>query len=282
MGYYPTGRDGTPVAAAGRSVPHGGTRARGLQWPHTMKITHLSAVLVLVAAPLALLASPETDRKIESAAKSSYNYRTVLDDQVSVKSDDGVVTLTGTVQDTDARDLAAATVADLPGVTDVKNRIEIKAVYPVHSDGWIALKIRGELLVKANVSASATTVAVKDGVVTLGGTAINGAQKELTEVYARETDGVKSVTNDIVVNEQPATGETIGEKIDDASITTQVKYALFIHQATSALKTKVVSTDGAIAISGVADSDAEKSLVTKLAQDVRGVKTVTNDMTVKG
>jgi osmotically-inducible protein OsmY len=35
-------------------------------------------------------------------------------------------------------------------------------------------------------------------------------------------------------------------------------------------------------ISGVADSDAQKALVTKLAQDTRGVKSVVNDMTVKG
>jgi osmotically-inducible protein OsmY len=36
-----------------------------------------------------------------------------------------------------------------------------------------------------------------------------------------------------------------------------------------------------VRISGVASSDAEKSLVTKLAQDTRGVKSVVNDMTVK-
>ena len=53
------------------------------------------------------------------------------------------------------------------------------------------------------------------------------------------------------------------------------------HEATSALKTKVTTNAGDITITGVADSDAEKSLVTKLAQDVRGAKSVTNNMTVK-
>ena len=46
---------------------------------------------------------------------------------------------------------------------------------------------------KANVSAANTQVAVKDGVVTLTGTADNIAQKELTETYAKEIDWVKSV-----------------------------------------------------------------------------------------
>jgi osmotically-inducible protein OsmY len=228
-----------------------------------------------------LFASPETDRKIEDAAKASYNYRTVLEDNVKVKAKDGVVTLTGTVQDKDDRALAVDTVENLPGVKGVNNEIKVEPTYPEKSDGWMALKIRGRLLVKANVSATTTTVAVKDGVVTLGGTAVNDAQKELTGIYAKDIDGVKSVQNDIVVNVPVATDQTIGEKIDDASITTQVKFALLSHKSTSALKTKVTTNDGVIVITGEASSDAEKSLVTKLAQDVRGVTKVNNSMTVK-
>jgi osmotically-inducible protein OsmY len=136
-------------------------------------------------------------------------------------------------------------------------------------------------LVSANVSAATTTVAVQDGVVTLGGTAENQAQKELTEIYAQGIDHVKSVKNNIVVNDPPTTSGSFAETIDDASITSQVKYALFSHRATSALKTKVATNDGVTTITGNASSDAEKSLVSKLAQDVRGVKSVSNDMVVK-
>ena len=247
-----------------------------------MKTKNLSTLFVLIASPIALFASHETDRKIEEAAKASYNYRTVLEDHVKVKANDGLVTLTGTVQDKDDKELAADTVENLPGVTGVKNDIIVKSDFPERSDGWMALKIRSRLLVKANVSAATTTVSAKDGVVTLGGTADNAAQKELTEVYAKDIDGVKSVKNEILVKAAPVTTETMGEKIDDASITTQVKYALLSHKSTSALKTKVTTNDGVIAISGEAKSDAEKSLVTKLAQDVRGVKSVSNNMIVKG
>jgi osmotically-inducible protein OsmY len=246
-----------------------------------MKLKSLSALLILVAGPVALFASSDTDHKIEDAAKASYNYRTVLADHVKVKVDHGVVTLSGVVQDRDERALAEDTVDNLPGVQSVVNQIVITPTYPEHSDAWIAFKIRGQLLVKANVSAAATTVAVQDGVVTLGGTADSQAQKELTEVYAREIDWVKSVKNDIVVQAAPTVTETVGENIDDASITTQVKYALLSHKATSALSTKVTTTDGVSVISGEAANDAEKALVTRLAQDIRGVKSVTNNMTVK-
>jgi len=245
-----------------------------------MKLQNLSALLLLALSPIALVASSSTDNKIEEAAKSSYNYRTVLHDNVKVKVSDGVVTLTGTVQDSSEKALAADTVENLPGVTSVNNQIIVKSDHPENSDAWMALKIRSQLLVKANVSATATTVDVKDGVATLSGTADNKAQKELTGIYAGEIKGVKSVKNDIVIKEV-APGSTKGETIDDASITTQVKYALLTHKSTSALKTKVTTVDGVVSVSGNANSEAEKSLVTKLAQDVRGTKSVTNDMLVK-
>src|SRR3954462_1055342 len=135
-----------------------------------MKHKNLTALLaLLLASPIALFANAETDRKIEDAAKASYNYRTVLENNVKVKAQDGVVTLSGTVQDKDDRALAVDTVENLPGVTSVKNEIVVKAAYPEKSDGWIALKIRSRLLVKGNVSAASTTVTSHDGVVTLTG-----------------------------------------------------------------------------------------------------------------
>ena len=242
---------------------------------------NLSTLLILLASPIALFASPETDRKIEDAATASHNYRTVLENHVKVRANDGIVTLTGTVQDKDERDLAEDTVKNLPGVTGVKNEIIIKPTHPERSDAWIAIKIRSRLLAKANVSAANTKVTVKDGAVTLGGTAYNQTQKELTEVYAQEIAGVKSVKNEMVVKEKPAKGEMIAEKIDDASITTLVKFSLLRHKRTSALKTKVRTDDGVVTVTGVAADEAEKSLVTKLTQGVRGVKSVSNHMTVK-
>jgi osmotically-inducible protein OsmY len=245
-----------------------------------MKLTHWTTLLIVAASSTALFAAPAKDRQIENAAKASYNYRTVLADNVKVKANDGIVTLTGTVQDKDERALAVHTVENLPGVAAVRNEIEIKPTHPENSDAWMALKIHSRLLVKGNVSATSTTVDVKNGVVLLTGTADNAAQRELTEVYAKEIDGVKSVRNDITITAPPA-NRAMAEAIDDASVTSQVKYALLTHKSTSALQTKVTTNNGVIMITGEASSDAEKSLVTKLAEDVRGARSVTNAMTIK-
>jgi hyperosmotically inducible protein len=244
-----------------------------------MKNRSLFLFLTLLVSPMALIASSVIDRQIEYAAKASYNYRTVLENKVNVRADHGVVTLFGTVPDGQDCELAVATVEDLPGVASVKNEITIKSPYPEHSDSWIALKVRSRLLVEANVSASTTHVSAQSGVITLTGTAVNGAQKELTGAYAKDIAFVKSIKNDIVVN--AAERESSSAVLDDASITALVKLALLRHTSPNSHTTTVTTHDGIIVVTGEASSDAERSLVTKLAQGVRAVKSVSNHMTVK-
>lgn len=73
---------------------------------------------------------------------------------------------------------------------------------------------------------------------------------------------------------------SMGEKIDDASITTKVKMKLLGNKATSALNTKVETVDGVVTLTGKAKTTAEKELATKLAEEVKGVKSVNNDMKI--
>jgi osmotically-inducible protein OsmY len=269
------------VAAENRLSPHRASPQPSANPIMKMKLHYLLISSLIATTSVALFASSDTDSKIENAAKASYNYRTVLDGKVTVKVNEGVVTLTGVVGDSSLKSVAEDTVSDLPGVVSVDDQITLDPALKEHSDAWIALKLHTQLLVRSNVSYADTKIVVNDGVVTLTGTADSQAQKELTGVYAKEIDWVKSVKNDIVVNEKPKMGETMGEKIDDASITSQVKYALLTHKSTSALKTKITTTDGVVVITGEAANDAEKSLVGKLAESIRGVKSVDNNMTVK-
>lgn len=82
-------------------------------------------------------------------------------------------------------------------------------------------------------------------------------------------------------DQKPEGKETMGEKVDDASITTKVKMKLVGDSATSALNTKVETTNGVVTLTGKAKSDAEKELATKLAEEVKGVKRVNNEMKVE-
>ena len=239
-----------------------------------------AAAMFITSAPVR---ASETDSKIESSFKKTYVYKTYLkDDAINTEAKDGVVTLTGTVAEESHKTLAQETVASLPGVTRVDNQLATKAEAAAeNADTWMGRKVKTSLMFHQNVSASKTTVEVKDGIVTLKGEAASAAQKELTTEYAKDIEGVKQVKNEMTVAATPEMAErTAGQKIDDASVTAQVKTALSTHRSTSSLKTKVETRNGEVTLTGIAKNAAEKALVTKLVTDIKGVTGVKNEMTV--
>ena len=240
-----------------------------------------TSILLVSTAPLR---ASDTDERIEASAKKTYVFKTYLaDDSIKTESKNGAVTLTGTVAEGSHKSLAGDTVEGLPGVKSVDNQLKIKGESPAeHSDAWISMKVKSALLFHRNVRATKTDVNVKDGIVTLSGDASSEAQKELSTEYAKDIDNVKAVKNEMTVAKTPVVpGETMDEKMDDASITAQVKSSLMTHRSTSAMKTKIVTTDGVVTLSGVAKNATEKILVTKLVNDVNGVSSVINNMTIE-
>lgn len=242
--------------------------------------------LSLVAAAIAPLVfnvavhAASMDSRIESAAKQSYVFKTYLkSDDIKIQSKNGAVTLTGTVSEGFHKALAQDTVSDLPSVKSVDNRLEIKGAPPTaNSDAWIRDKVKVTLSFHRSVSALTTEVDVKDGIVTLRGVAATVAQKELTTEYSKDVEGVKEVKNEMTVGSVTKPQRTVGEKIDDSSITAQVKMTLLSHRSTSAVFTKVKTKHGVVTLDGKAANTAERNLATKLARDVNGVKDVRNRM----
>ncbi len=240
-----------------------------------------AVAMIVTATPLR---ADKSDDKIESSFKKTYVYKTYLEnDAIKVDAKDGVVTLTGTVNEESHKALTQDTVEGLPGVTRVDNQLATKAEAAAESkDTWIGRKVKLTLLFHRHVNAGKTVVEVKDGIVTLRGDAESLAQKDLTAEYASDIDGVKEVKNEMTVAAVAVTTErTSAEKIDDSSITAQVKAALATHRSTSAVKTTVVTRDGKVTLTGIAKNDAEKALVSKLVADIQGVTDVKNQMTVK-
>lgn len=244
------------------------------------------ATFAVVGSTLAgsLVRASETDDRIEDAAKKSYVFKTYLkDDSVKASAKDGVVTLTGTVTQSHHKSLAQDTVENLPAVKSVDNQIKISdESQSEKADNKLAMKVKALLYYHRNVNAGATEVSAEGDTVTLKGVAASSAQKDLTAEYAKDVDGVENVNNEMTVAEAKAEApRTLRETIDDASITAQIKGSLFGHRSTSALKTGIETRDGAVTVSGIASNLAEKNLVTKLIDDIHGVVSVTNNMSVK-
>jgi osmotically-inducible protein OsmY len=251
-----------------------------------MKTNYLKALTVVAVAFLATsmsVGASEIDDKTVSSAKNSYVFKTYLTgDNVKVSSKEGEVTLSGTVNQDSHKSLAQETVANLPGVTSVDNRLELKGEHPSESSNeWIALKVNTMLVLNRNVSPLNTKVYVEEGIVTLRGEADNEAQRDLITEYVKDINGIEGVKNEMTVAKASKKADrSIKEKIDDASITAQVKMALMSHRSTSVRGTKVATKDGIVTLTGIAKNGSEKDLVTKFVGDIHGVNSVVNKMMI--
>lgn len=250
------------------------------------------AVIFLFSANGSLSASEE-DGRIERTIKQSYVFKNyVHGDDIIIHSNDGVVTLTGTVFEESHKILAGEIAAGQPGVIRLDNKLKVKDEIPaVDLDERLMKRVKSTLWFHRNINVIETEVIAKDGAVTLRGETTSTAQKDLTTEYVKDVEGVKSVTNEMVLVLSPTANpgsKTKGQgmddmtvMIDDVSITSLVKSALMHHRSTSALRINVETKEGIVKLAGKVKNAAEKDLAGKLVNDVHGVKTVVNAITIE-
>ena len=79
-----------------------------------------------------------------------------------------------------------------------------------------------------------------------------------------------------------STQASAGEMIDDSVITTKVKAAFVEDKTVAAMNINVETYKGTVQLSGFAKSAAEMSRAVELARGIKGVKSVKNDIRLKG
>src|SRR3989338_320818 len=112
-----------------------------------MNSNYLKMFFAVTAAVLFTYTSArasDMDERIVSSAQESYVFKTYLkDDSIKTQSQDGIVTLTGTIEEASHKSLAQETVANLPGVKSVDNQLELKGEQPAESsDGWVGMQVK--------------------------------------------------------------------------------------------------------------------------------------------
>jgi len=183
-----------------------------------MKIsTFLTAVatVVTLVATVACNSRAVDDAEVTAKIKA----RLATDSQTSaikigVETSDGAVTLTGTVPTQQEKRRAEELATSEPGVKKVVNNINVdpnsigatnagqkideakKDVTRAASDELILTKIKSKLLV---AGLSGVDVDVSNGEVSLKGKVKNSDARTEAETLARNTDGVKSVKNELNV-----------------------------------------------------------------------------------
>lgn len=151
-----------------------------------------------------------------------------------------------------------------------------------YSDEWIQGRISGAYAFNTALDSSDISVDVKGGDVTLKGSVPTMVEREFAEDVAKASDGVKTVTNKIEVDEnlKMKTRSSFSQKVTDATVTAAVKSRLLSNRDTHGMAIKVDTKANAVTLSGNVESEKEKKTAEQLAYQTSGVRTVNNNITV--
>jgi hyperosmotically inducible periplasmic protein len=199
-----------------------------------------------------------------------------------------------------------------------KTKAAVDKTGQVLSDAEITTAVKTKLLADKTVGGLKIDVDTKDGVVTLTGPVNSAAERHAAVRIARETKGVKSVTNKLTLDTAATTGSTAskesspkvkvdddvkknddekakivikddttpkvkaaGRKIADAEITTSVKTKLLTVKDVIANDINVDTNEGVVTLKGSVPTAAQKTRAAEIARNTAGVKSVVNELSVQ-
>src|SRR5688572_6431431 len=143
------------------------------------------------------------------------------------------------------------------------------------SDSKLQYDVMEELRWTPFLNSSTIGVSVKNGVVTLSGQVDSYYKKSLAEKAARRIAGVKAVAEDIQVGISPA------DRKSDSEIAEAVLNALKWHSAVQNERIKIKVEDGNVRLEGEVEWEYERSNAKNAIEDLTGVRSVTNLITVR-
>ena len=141
-------------------------------------------------------------------------------------------------------------------------------------DSFITVAVKGKILEEKGLSSMQIAVETKAGIVTLSGTTDTVKHAQLAANIAKQVGGVKGVVNNLKVNTEKS--QSAGEYLDDATVTVAVKAKLMEEKNLSSMQIGVVTKDGVVTLSGMADTADHVQLAESVAKKVDGVKKVVN------
>ncbi|MEJ2054177.1 MAG: BON domain-containing protein [Calditrichaceae bacterium] len=118
--------------------------------------------------------------------------------KIKVNTQNGIVTLAGTVNNMLAKDRAVKIVESIKGVRSIVNRIDVEPLIK-RSDDDIKTEVENALLNDPATETYEIDVKVKDGAVTLSGEVQSWAEKELCATVAEGVPGVSDLNNEISI-----------------------------------------------------------------------------------
>ncbi len=203
---------------------------------------------------------------------------------INVDTNDGVVTLQGRVPSQETRRIAEEIARDTSGVTQVTNQLtvdssakpnpEVARLGTRVSDLELRTHLEDLFENEQSLKDDKIKTEVRDGVVTLEGDVDSTEERQAAESRAWHIGDVKDVRNNLKVKGHPE-----GEQPRD-ELAKRVEFELYSSRAFDLQAMQVHSNQGVVVLDGHVRSNAEKLLAQKLAQEVDGVKSIRNNLSV--
>jgi osmotically-inducible protein OsmY len=225
------------------------------------------------------VAQGSSDSQIQADVMKALDNKRFKDVKVQVQ--DGVATLTGTVDVYADKEDADKRAHHRKNVKGVQNLIEVGG--PVVDDVTLRDKLAEKLIYDrvgyGTTAFNAFTIGVQNGAVTLGGTAYGPTDKDSAISLVSNYPGVKDVIDNIEVAPVSPMDDRIRLKVAQAIYGAPQlnKYAI-----DPAKPIRIIVVNGNVTLSGVVDSQGDKDVANIRANGVPGVFKVTNNLQVAG
>ena len=145
-------------------------------------------------------------------------------------------------------------------------------------DSVVSTRVKSALLADPDIKGFDFKIATRKGEVQLSGFVDNQSQIERALVVAHAVEGVKSIDNKVSLKGAPT---TIGNKVDDSIVTTQVKAALLADANIKSLDIAAVTRQGVVQLSGFVNNQTQMDRAIEVARGIQGVNSVSNEMSLK-
>lgn len=241
--------------------------------------------------------SPVNEARLEGSIATAFALNQHLNPfHIEVEVQGRTAILTGTVESGVNRDLAEQVALSIEGVEEVDNQLEVNSnvdqsdaertsLANNFKDATTTATVKSKLLWNRHTQGLDIDVNTNNSVVTLTGAADSDAARELAERLAANTEGVRSVRNNIVVTDEPGTAARVQEAagqaaneatdvVSDAWITSKVKSSILFSRNLDGMDISVMSQNGDVTLSGTVDSESRRELAIETARNIRGVRTV--------
>lgn len=144
-------------------------------------------------------------------------------------------------------------------------------------DTTIQTEVKAKLLGDDFFGGSGINTEVRKGVVQLGGFVDDAAKSAQAAEVASKVGGVKLVDNQL----HPRQGKaSMGQKLDDRTITTKVKSSIADADFGDGIKVNVDTYNGVVLLTGFIDTAEKKAVAETRASNVANVKSVINGIYV--